>query len=199
MYSDKTPLCSLMKIQCWTLNTDWVWLVEANTAVKLPRKKTLHCSKNHWSLCGRLWILSGRFKAESYPGGHLITSELDSLFCASSQKEVDRWRKKIPQTMFPKKPWRSKVTRKAHCFYLFYFYSPLPAIWSCAIYDLTSTFSIFVADVGNDPGLRVGIVFIWANVGLLDFYGSGLKCSLVVSCIVIHIFTRDLLKGWKSC
>ena len=33
---------------------------------------------------------------------------------------------------------------------------------------------------------------IRANVGLLDFYGSGLTYSLVVSCIVIHIFTWDV-------
>lgn len=35
---------------------------------------------------------------------------------------------------------------------------------------------------------------IRANVGLLDFYGSGLTYSLVVSCIVIHIFTWDVSK-----
>lgn len=77
-------------------NTGRVSLVEASVAVKLPRWP---CSKNHWLLCGRLWILSGRFEAESYSGDHLVTSDLD--FCASSQKE--RWSSKKPQkNTFPK-------------------------------------------------------------------------------------------------
>lgn len=82
----------------------------------------------------------------------------------------------IPKTMCPKKPWRSTVARKAHCLYSSYFYSPRPTIWSCATCDLTSTFSLSVADEGNGPGLS-GVGFIWANVGLLEFYGSGLKYS----------------------
>lgn len=149
LYSDKTPLCSLMETQCWTQNTDRVLLVEANVAVKLPRKPwnvftSYVAVRITGCFYGRLWTLCGRFKAESYPGGHRyhLWSRL-ALLCLITIRKV-----KSPRPCFQKETAKKKshggqnFTIKAHCFYSSYFDSPLPATWSCAICDLTSKFSL---------------------------------------------------------
>lgn len=93
------------------------------------------------------------------------------------------------QLKFPKSHENKKQLQKHIVFNSPYFSSLPPTIWSCATY-LTSKFPLW---------WRLGELLwtgcIWANAGLLDAYGSGLKCSLVVSCIVINVFS--LTSYWK--
>lgn len=129
LYSDKTPLCSLMETQCWTQNTDRVSLVEANVAVKLPRKPwnvftSYVAVRITGCFYGRLWTPCGRFKADSYLGGHLyhLWSRL-ALLCLITIRKV-----KSPRPCFRKetakkkkkrkKPWRSKLYYKSTLFLL---------------------------------------------------------------------------------
>lgn len=126
LYSDKTPLCSLMETQCWTQNTDRVLLVEANVAVKLPRKPwnvftSYVAVRITGCFYGRLWTLVWEIQGWILPGRSPVSPLISTLalLCLITIRKVKSPRPCFQkETAKKKKPWRSKLYYKSTLFLL---------------------------------------------------------------------------------
>lgn len=108
LYSGKTPPCSLVETQCWTPKKHCSSRPTRQSNYLKRTSKCIHfidCSKSHWLLLWQIVDPEREIQGWIVLGGKKVTSDLNSLFCASSQTlKGDHWRS-------PQKPCFQKTTK----------------------------------------------------------------------------------------